>query len=262
MRNNVGVVRRLSAIFVVIFAVLLVSSAAGLTVGAKGLAGANEVARADGYKAPSGDAPSGDASAGRAKVLIIGDSVFDAFDHVESARKLLDSQQKTIFAVQGCQKLIEPGCFAWVKLSALDQLKKNAGRFSDVVVIGTGYNDRIGTPFRQAVMAITQEAAIQGVDVVWITYRQVRHVRGKATTMNKQLAKLDPKIENLYIADWNAYSEGKEKSGWFRGDRIHLVTPGANGLARLLNEAVGVVVAQREAERAAANLTTTTTISG
>jgi hypothetical protein len=82
---------------------------------------------------------------------------------------------------------------------------------------------------------ITQEAARQGVDVVWITYRQVRHIRGKATTMNKQLGKLDSKIENLHIADWNAFSEGKEKSGWFRAGRIHLVTPGAVGLAQLNN---------------------------
>ena len=183
---------------------------------------------------------------GRARVLIIGDSVFDAFDHVASARELLDSQQKTIFAVQGCQKLLEPGCFAWVKLSALDQLRKNAGKFSDVVVIGTGYNDRIGTPFRQAVLAITAEAATQSVDVIWITYRQVRHVRGKATTMNKQLGKLDPKIENLHLADWNLFSEGKEKSGWFRGDRLHLISPGANGLAQLINQAVSEVIANRE----------------
>jgi hypothetical protein len=172
--------------------------------------------------------------------------VFTAFNHVASARELLDSQQKTMFAAQGCQKLVDPGCFAWVKLSALDQLKKNAGRFSEVVVIGTGYNDRIGTPFRDAVLAITQEAARQGVDVVWITYRQVRHVRGKATTMNKQLGKLDSKIENLHIADWNAFSEGKEKSGWFRADRIHLVTPGAVGLAQLINQSVAEVMAKRE----------------
>jgi hypothetical protein len=210
-------------------------------VGAGSVAGASELVRASGVKVMAGEE-----SAGRARVLIIGDSVFDAFDHVESARELLDSQQKTIFAVQGCQKLVEPGCFAWVKLSALDQLKKNAGRFSDVVVIGTGYNDRIGIPFRQAVMAIAQEAALQGVDVVWITYRQVRHVRGKATTMNKQLAKLDPKIENLHIADWNSYSEGKEKNGWFRGDRIHLVTPGAIGLAQLINQSVNEAMAKRE----------------
>lgn len=187
-----------------------------------------------------------DEQGGRAKVLIIGDSVFDAFDHVASAREQLDSQQKTIFAVQGCQKLLEPGCMKWVKLSALDQLRKNAGKFSDVVVIGTGYNDRIGTPFREAVLAITNEAATQGVDVIWITYRQVRHVRGKATTMNKQLVKLDPKIENLYLADWNLFSEGKEKSGWFRGDRLHLVSPGANGLAQLINQAVSEVIAKRE----------------
>ena len=183
---------------------------------------------------------------GKAKVLIIGDSVFDAFDHVASARQMLEDQHTTIFAVQGCQKLVEPGCMKWVKLSALDQLKKNAGKFSDVVVIGTGYNDRIGTPFRQAVLAITAEAASQGVDVIWITYRQVRHVRGKATTMNKQLGKLDPKIENLHLADWNLFSEGKEKSGWFRGDRLHLISPGANGLAQLINQAVSEVIAKRE----------------
>ena len=187
-----------------------------------------------------------DAQVGRAKVLVIGDSVFTAFNHVPSARKLMNEQQPTIFAVQGCQKLVDKGCFAWVKLSALDQLRKHAGRFSDVVVIGTGYNDRIGTPFRDAVLAITQEADRQGVDVVWVTYRQVRHVRGKATTMNKQLGKLDQKIENLLIADWNSFSEGKEKSGWFREDKIHLVTPGANGLARLLNESVAEVMAKRE----------------
>jgi hypothetical protein len=194
--------RRLSAIFVLVCIVLLVATGGGASVaGAEGGAGAS----VSGAHVIGAKAMAGDESAGKARVLIIGDSVFDAFDHVERARELLDSQQKTIFAVQGCQKLVEPGCFAWVKLSALDQLMKNAGRFSDVVVIGTGYNDRIGTPFRQAVMAITQEAARQGVDVVWITYRQVRHVRGKATTMNKQLGKLDPKVENLQIADWNAY---------------------------------------------------------
>ena len=187
-----------------------------------------------------------DAQVGRAKVLVIGDSVFTAFNHVPSARKLMNEQQPTIFAVQGCQKLVDKGCFAWVKLSALDQLRKHAGRFTDVVVIGTGYNDRIGTAFRMAVLAITAEAASQGVDVVWVTYRQIGHVRGNSTTRNKQLSKLDQNVANLSVVDWNAFSEGKEKSGWFREDKIHLVTPGANGLARLLNESVAEVMAKRE----------------
>lgn len=210
----------------------LQASVAGASGGAAGGAGAKVLA--------------GDESAGRAKLLIIGDSVFDAFDHVASARQILEDQQKTIFAVQGCQKLVEPGCMKWVKLSALDQLRKNAGKFSDVVVIGTGYNDRIGTSFRQAVLAITAEAATQGVDVIWITYREVGHVRGNSTTRNKQLNKLLPQIENLHLADWNLFSEGKEKSGWFRGDRLHLVTPGAVGLAQLINQAAREVIASRE----------------
>ena len=185
-----------------------------------------------------------DEQGGRAKVLIIGDSVFDAFDHVASARQMLEDQQKTIFAVQGCQKLIEPGCMKWVKLSALDQLKKNVGKFSDVVVIGTGYNDRIGIPFRQAVLAITAEAATQGVDVIWITYRQVGHVRGNSTTRNKQLSKLMPQIANLHLADWNSFSS--DKKGWFRGDKIHLIAPGVDGLAQLINQAIREVIASRE----------------
>jgi len=67
-----------------------------------------------------------------AKVLIIGDSMFDAFDHVGSA---------------------------WRILSVLDQLCRYSGQFTDAVVTGTGYNDRIGPAFRQVVLAITTEAA-------------------------------------------------------------------------------------------------------
>ena len=45
-----------------------------------------------------------------------------------------------------------------------------------------------------------------------------RGARGKATMKNKQPGKLDSKIEDLHIPDWKSFSEGKEKSGWFRGD--------------------------------------------
>ena len=80
--------RRLSATFVFIFTVLLVATGGGASVaGAEGGAGAS----ASGAKAMSGEE-----SAGRARVLIIGDSVFDAFDHVENARELLDNQQKIL----------------------------------------------------------------------------------------------------------------------------------------------------------------------
>lgn len=180
-------------------------------------------------------------------LLIIGDSVFNAFDHVPGAKRLLNQHQRTIFAVQGCQKLIEDGCKSFARLSALEQLRKHTGRFTDVVVIGTGYNDRSGVPFREAVLAITSEAATQGVDVVWVTYRERGNVRGKSKTMNIQLYKLAEKIPNLTIADWNSYSDDSVNTNqsWFRGDNVHLVTLGALGLARLINQTVDQVIAQR-----------------
>jgi len=62
-----------------------------------------------------------------ARLLIIGDSVFDAFDHVASARRILNEHHATILAVQWCQKLVEPGCIPSAKLSALDQLRRYSG---------------------------------------------------------------------------------------------------------------------------------------
>ena len=190
---------------------------------------------------------SADASENTPKLLIIGDSVFNAFAHVQSAKRLLENNQRTIFAVQGCQKLIEDGCMSFAKLSALEQLRKHAGRFTDVVVIGTGYNDRLGIPFREAVFAITSEAATQGVDVVWVTYSERGNVRGKSKTMNIQLRKLVEKIPNLTIADWNSYSDNSANTnqGWFREDNVHLLTLGALGLARLINQTVDQVIAKR-----------------
>jgi len=101
-------------------------------------------------------------------------------------------------------------------------------------------------------LAITTEAANQGVDVIWITYRQIGRVRGNSTTRNKQLRKLEQNLPNLVVADWNAYSEGKESKGWFRADKIHLLTLGANSLARFINESVAEVIARREAASAVA----------
>ena len=83
--------RRLNAIFIVALTSLLVATGAQASVvesgGSMGATAGAKVMPSDGQ-------------AGRAKVLVIGDSVFTAFNHVASARELLDSQQKTIFAAQ------------------------------------------------------------------------------------------------------------------------------------------------------------------
>jgi hypothetical protein len=184
-----------------------------------------------------------------ARVLVLGDSVFNAFVHVESAVEILEKRQGVIIATQGCQRLIDVGCMDFAKLSALQQLRRRAGKFTDVVVVGTGYNDRLGPDFKEAVVAITDEARAQGIDVLWVTYREAGNVRGKSRVMNEQLRRFDNKIDNLYIADWNEHSKGTE--GWFREDNVHLITRGAIGLANLLNKELAPILAARDAARSA-----------
>lgn len=183
-----------------------------------------------------------------ARVLVLGDSVFNAFMHVESARDLMNERQATIFATQGCQRLINEGCFDFAKLSALQQLRRHAGKFTDVVVVGTGYNDRLGPEFKQAVTAIVKEAEIQGVEVLWVTYRVAGDVKGKSRVLNAQLRRFDERWENLHVADWDEHS--KDTEGWFREDGVHLITRGAVGLARLLNSSLAPILVARDAATA------------
>lgn len=183
-----------------------------------------------------------------ARVLVVGDSVFHSFHHIESARQKMNAQQSTIFATQTCQRLVSPGCSRTARLSALDILRRHSGLVTDVVVVGTGYNDRIGPDFKEAVMMITDEARRQGVEVLWVNYREVRHVRGKAEVMNEQLGRFDRKIDNLHVADWNTFSA--DAQGWFRPDRLHLIGPGANKLAELLNASLAPILAARDVSAA------------
>jgi hypothetical protein len=184
-----------------------------------------------------------------AQVLVLGDSVFNAFMHVESARDLMNERQATIFATQGCQRLINEGCMDFAKLSALQQLRRHAGKFTDVVVVGTGYNDRLGPEFKQAVTAIVKEAESQGVEVLWVTYRVAGNVKGKSRVLNAQLRRFDERWENLHVADWDEHS--KDTEGWFREDGVHLITRGAVGLARLLNSSLAPILVARDAVTAA-----------
>jgi hypothetical protein len=184
-----------------------------------------------------------------AQVLVLGDSVFNAFMHVESARDLMNERQATIFATQGCQRLINEGCMDFAKLSALQQLRRHAGKFTDVVVVGTGYNDRLGPEFKQAVTAIVKEAESQGVEVLWVTYRVAGNVKGKSRVLNAQLRRFDERWENLHVADWDEHS--KDTEGWFREDGVHLITRGAVGLARLLNSSLAPILVARDAATAA-----------
>ena len=206
---------------------------------------ASSVSAAPATAAGSARAVDSERAVESARVLVLGDSVFNAFDHVDEAAELMNERQSTIFATQGCQRLINEGCMDFAKFSALQQLRRHAGKFTDVVVVGTGYNDRLGPDFKQAVTSIMEEAESQGVEVLWVTYRVAGNVKGKSRVLNAQLRRFDDRWQNLHVADWDEHSKGTE--GWFREDGVHLITRGAIGLARLLNAELAPILERRDA---------------
>ena len=136
-----------------------------------------------------------------------------------------------------CQRLIFEGCKSFAKDSSLKMLQMNKGKFSNVVVVGTGYNDLDDANFARAVREITSEAKLQGVQVLWLTYRQAGNVRMKSVSYNRQLFELAKKIDNLHILRWCDISNGHPE--WFTADSVHLNATGGLALAKAISAAIG-----------------------
>ena len=136
-----------------------------------------------------------------------------------------------------CQRLIFEGCKPIAKDSSLKMLQMNKGKFSNVVVVSTGYNDLDDANFARAVRAITSEAKQQGVEVLWLTYRQAGNVRMKSVSYNRQLFELAKKIDNLHILRWCDISNGHPE--WFTADSVHMNATGGLALARAISAAIG-----------------------
>lgn len=171
------------------------------------------------------------------EVLIVGDSVMAILLFNDAALTLLNRQHPFLLRTVTCQRLILMGCKPHAKESSLKIFKINKGKFSRVIVVGTGYNDRDDANFARAVHEISSEAKTQGVLVLWLTYRQAGNVRMKSLSFNRQLFRLAEKIDNLHILDWNELSTGR--SEWFTADSVHMNATGGLALAKAISTAIG-----------------------
>ena len=127
--------------------------------------------------------------------------------------------------------------YVFPKDSSLKMLQMNKGKFSNVVVVGTGYNDLDDANFARAVREITKEAKLQGVQVLWLTYRQAGNVRMKSVSYNRQLFELEKMIDNLHILRWCDISNGHPE--WFTADSVHMNATGGLALAKAISAAIG-----------------------
>lgn len=193
----------------------------------------------------------------RSEALIVGDSVMAVLGVSNAALKVLNKKHPVIYAAEPCQLLTRSGCIPQTKESALTRFKNARGKFSDVIIVATGYNDFSDKVFFDATKKFREEAKKQKVSIIWLTYRENGNVTEKAKRFNailRRVAKSDPKF---FLYDWNKFSLGK--LSWFSGDRIHMSRGGGTNLARYLSKAIGEVVEIRRARSTTTTTSTTTT---
>ena len=193
----------------------------------------------------------------RPEALIVGDSMMAVLGVFDSALKELDKKHPVIYAAQPCQLLTRSGCIPETKESALERFKNARGKFSDVIIVATGYNEFSDEVFFDATKKFRDEAKKQKVSIIWLTYRENGNVTEKAKRFNailRRVAKSDPKF---FLYDWNEFSLGK--LSWFSGDRIHMSRGGGTNLARYLSKAIGEVIHIRRSRGTTTTTTSTTT---
>ena len=191
------------------------------------------------------------------EALILGDSVMSILGVGDEALAALNKKHPVILGARPCQLLLKPGCIPETKESALEIFRKSKGKFSDVVVVATGYNEYSDQFLTDALAEFKKEAKRQKVSLVWLTYRENGNVKNKSTRFNSMLRKAAKKDPSLFLYDWNEHSLGK--NGWFSGDKIHMSRRGGMYMALYLSRTIREVMAIRTAPKETTTTTSTTT---
>lgn len=188
--------------------------------------------------AGAASAAAGGAAAPGAKprVTVIGDSVTASFDYVPAAKRYLGEGLDLHADAVTCRRLVAASCaFRGARpASALAVIDARGHALGPVVVINVGYNDWTAVYDVDRVMRALEAAGVR--TAIWVTLRETTP---NYATSNRRIRGAAHRFRDLVVADWNAYSRGKE---WFREDGLHLTAAGAMGLARLLrSEVLGAV---------------------
>lgn len=171
---------------------------------------------------------------GKARVLVLGDSVFSMLLVADEALAELNDIIPVIYRGEPCQKLLTRGCIPEVELSALQQFRNARGEFTDAVVVATGYNENRPDALQESLGEFRREAKRQKVKLIWATYRIAGNVKGKATQFNSELRRAQKRDIVFDVFDWNRLSGNRPS--WFSGDKVHLSRGGTVNLARQLGK--------------------------
>lgn len=174
--------------------------------------------------------------AAKPRVTVVGDSITASFSYVPAATRLLGKgfDLRTDTAV--CRRLVAASCAfqGSTPATALQVILAQGRGLGPVVVMNVGYNDWVAVYDVDRVMKALRTAGVKRV--VWVTLREASANASLYAQSNARIRSAARRWRrSLVVADWNAYSRSKP---WFREDGLHLTTPGAMGLARLLRPLV------------------------
>jgi hypothetical protein len=174
-------------------------------------------------------------SAAAVKLTFIGDSKAAAINFSPKAKRLLSRGHDVRRDLRVCRRLVAPSCAyppGVYPRSALETIRHYGTGLGTVLVIDVGYNDS-STTYRGDLNQVMQAALNREVKgVVWVNLRAVRPDYGR---INSIINRARQRWPELYVANWNRYSDGHP--GWFNpriGDGIHLTEAGAIGLVKLV----------------------------
>jgi hypothetical protein len=166
-------------------------------------------------------------------VTLIGDSVADAISNTNSSVAIIKQGIDLDLEVAPCRRVEGIGCpVNDVRPPSVVQLAKSMGsKLGPNVVVSVGYND-FEDQYAQNIEDALDAFKAAGVKHVWwLTLRAAHH---PYLNMNDDITAAAKTHPELTVVDWNVYS--RSHVDWFQDDGLHLLRPGADGMATLIHQ--------------------------
>src|SRR3954447_9253825 len=169
------------------------------------------------------------------KLTILGDSVLTAVEWNEAPLATLQHGFDTYMDIAVCRRIAAPSCpYEGGRVPTLmDVINAMGVRLGPTVLVEVGYNDELAT-FSQDVDASVQ--AMLHADVQHILWANFPATSDHWVDLDHVLEEVASHYGQMTIVDWSGFSRGQ--GSWFQNDGIHLLYPGALGMAGLFNQAV------------------------
>ena len=159
-----------------------------------------------------------------------------------------------VLDAESCRRTVERSCWSredYRPDSTLMAMQRLAGRWGDVLVVMSGYNDT-GYLFDDAIDAVVAEAQRQAIPhLIWLTLRTADvsyedpQQRANADGYREDNRMLYEKAAELggylQVADWATHTQ--DRSDWFSADGVHLSPAGVSGLTTFVADSVDAVLA-------------------